>query len=126
MKKLASVLILTLGAICISCDGSVRATGRVRDPDKKTLSNANITLQRYESDERKFTSKSDAEGCFSVGGMTAPGKYKYNLIVSLAGYKTLSTEVETLEKNSLEVTLMPESSEASSNTSLMNTGECKR
>ena|SRR2546423_7359532 len=126
MRVLASILILVLGAMCVACDGSVRATGRIRDTNKRPLSNANVSLQRSERGAREFTSASDVKGCFSVGGIVAPGRYKYNLYVSLTGYKAFSTEVETLTENNIEIILMPETSEETSRSSPLNTRECDR
>ena len=126
MRVLASILILSVGVICLACDGSVRAKGRVRGSKSKPLANANVALKCPAADKEDFSDKSNEKGCFSVGGLTAPGRYKYNLIVSLAGYKPLSTEVETLKENYLDIILIPETSEETSQVSTLTTKECER
>ncbi len=125
MRAAASILIVLLAMICVACDGSVRAKGRIRDANSTPLANAKIALQRSERGAWNFTTESDEKGCFSVGGIVAPGRYKYDLDVSLAGYKPFKTKVDTLTENNLEIILMPETSEAASRSSPLNTKECE-
>jgi hypothetical protein len=94
-----------LGAIALAgCDGGVHLSARVVDSEGRPIAGALAALQK-DSSPPEFEGTSEKSGCLSVGGLTAPGKYNFTLMVHAPGYKELNLQVPTIERNALRLVL---------------------
>jgi len=90
-------------ALC-GCDGGIYVRGVVRDPSGGAIPKARVSILEVGRDQA-----TDEEGCFNVGGLTAPGRRDYSLTVSAPGYKLATAKLRS-GKDPLAVTLQPEGS----------------
>lgn len=74
------------------------------DANGVPVTDAQIRLDRG-ADRRAFSDRATADGCFSVGHVVAPGRYKYNLRVLAPGFAPAQGQVETIEDNYATVVL---------------------
>ena len=77
-------LILFAALFLVACDGGIFVRGVVRDPAGNPMSGVRVFLERM--DERRFEGKTDAAGCFHLGGTAAPGRYDFNFVVEADGF----------------------------------------
>ena len=96
-----------LALLLFGCDGSVYLGGIVLTPEGVPIGDANITLSRKPS-SRTFTTTSHANGCFMTGGVVAPGRYDYDVLVEAPGRKPAAGRVRTLSSNVVVVRLQPD------------------
>lgn len=108
---------LLLGIALLSllgCDGDIHVRGIIRDASGQPVPDARILLERGEK-AWKFDETGEASGCFSIGGVVAPGDYEYNLHVEAPGYRpAVGTARTIVDENRVIVTLEPEGSERES------------
>jgi hypothetical protein len=97
-----TVVLATL--LLAGCDGLVRIRGRVVDATGIPVPEAQIQLERG-ADWRAFSDRVTADGCFKVGQVVAPGRYKYNVRVIAPGFAPVRGQVETLGNNYAAVVL---------------------
>ncbi len=102
MKVLLAPLCALMLA-CVGCDGGVYADGSVRNQNGDPISGATVLLRR--AGGWTFTGLTNADGCFWLGGVTAPGRYEYSLTVQAKGYRSATDHVRTIRENHLSVIL---------------------
>ena len=94
-----------LGVIALAgCDGGVHLSARVVDSEGRPIAGARAALQK-DSSPPEFEATSERSGCLSIGGLTAPGKYNFTVTVHAPGYKGLTYQVPTIQRNALRLVL---------------------
>ena len=110
----AAASIIVAAVILTGCDGGVRIRGRVVDGAGAPVPGAQIQLERGPND-RSFSDRVRPDGCFRLGHVVAPGRYKYKLHVVAAGFAAAEGIVSTVDDNYATVILRrPGDSERSS------------
>jgi hypothetical protein len=98
--------LLCLAAVSSSgCDGGIYSHGRVTDFEGRPIEGANILLEHAHG--WTFKATTDRDGCFGVGGVTAPGHFDYLLHVEASGHQSAAGKVRTLERNYVTIVLAP-------------------
>jgi len=82
----------------------VRIRGRVLDETGAPVPEARIQLERGPG-QPTFSDRVTLDGCFKLGHVVAPGRYKYNLHVTASGFAAARGVVDTLEDNYAAVVL---------------------
>jgi hypothetical protein len=96
---IALVLLLLTG-----CDGGFFMVARVVDSEGRAIPGVNVQASSKKSSS-VFDSVSDKDGCLSLGGLIAPGKFQFSVTAQATGYKPLNFSVPTLEQNSFQLVL---------------------
>jgi len=81
-----AALLCFAAALSSGCDGGIYTNGRVTDFEGRPIEGANILLERGHG--WTFDATTDRDGCFYLGGVTAPGHYDYLLHVEASGHKS--------------------------------------
>ncbi len=107
MRRLLSVAGLIVAALVgTGCDGSIYARGIVLTPEAVPIAGATIVLASPKG--WTFRAKSNAAGCFNVGGITAPGRYRYSLVAVAPARKPATAAIRTRRQNAITITLAEE------------------
>jgi ribosomal protein S6E (S10) len=99
---LRSALFATLPMV-VGCDGQILARGIVQAAGAIPVRGADLVLASPKG--WTFSGSSDDAGCFMLGGVTAPGRYRYSLVANAPGFKPAVVSVRTLQDNVVVVTL---------------------
>ena len=70
------------------CDGGFHMSAQVVDADGAPILGATAAASREKS-PAEFTEIADKAGCLSLGGLTAPGNYNFQVNISAPGFKPL-------------------------------------
>ncbi len=116
------IVIVLLAVFTLGCDGSVDIRGRVLDAANEPIADGDVYLGRP-GESVAFEEKTDADGCFTVGGMVSPGVRDYFLTISAAGYQDYEGTYENSADWTLLVSLAAETSGEASTAKSFGYGE---
>ena len=85
MQRLLMLFLLTFA---VGCDGHISVFGRILDAAGDGVADIEVHLG-HPGKSFAFDGKTDAEGCFTIGGMVGPGQRDYLLTVSAPGYEPI-------------------------------------
>ena len=112
-RLVGTAVVLTASIVTAGCDGAIRLRGRVLDTAGAPISTARIHLQPTRNG-RQFDSTPTPDGCFTIGGVVAPGRYNYKVLITAPGYKSAEGVIVTNENNRTVVVLRRETESAPS------------
>jgi hypothetical protein len=75
-----------------ACDGEVSARGRVSTAEGAPLAGATVVLDGPGYPQR-WRTESGADGCFQLGGTTAPNHEKFRMTITKEGFGPVTAEV---------------------------------
>jgi hypothetical protein len=90
----------------------VYVRGIVQTPDARPISGARIVLASPKG--RAFYAKTDTAGCFHLGGVTAPGRYRYSFVATAESHESVAVDVRTLHDSYVLATLVPDKTQPGS------------
>ena len=99
------ILIATIVVLALAgCDGGFYLTARVVDSEGHPIQGAKVHASSKKS-PYAYDSISDANGCLSLGGVVAPRKFDFTVIVHAPGHKPLGFMASNAEDNYFQVVL---------------------
>jgi hypothetical protein len=103
-----SISLITLSFCLAACDGGMHLSAHIVDSEGVPVDGALATASRDQK-EPEFTGTTNKQGCVSLGGLTAPGNYDFQVTISAPDYKTFHVAIPTIERNALRIVLAKKS-----------------